>query len=280
MRNAIRQLTQLSDKTLWKIAVVAGVLAMLGVGIYLTEVWRDSSFQNQPVYVVVATRNMNPQTELLPSDLDIVSVPRKYLQPAAIQQLPDAIGRVAATAIPQGTQLTLATTLTPSAHAGIAASIPVGKRAVSIAVDEVNGVAGLIKPGNFVDCMLTLDFGDDSGSRFTTLTLLEKIPVMAVNRDLFPPAVLPPKSKTQSSGEALFADTRGDRSLITVAVSPEESEMLMLAQESGRVHMALRSQEETAITNPAPMTLEQLTKMRGIVRPRMRPAYMEYKGGR
>ncbi len=279
MQSAMKRLSQLSDKTLWKIAIAAGVLAMLGVGIYLTELWRESSFKNQPVYVVVATRNMNPQTEFLPSDLDLVSVPRKYLQPAAIQQIPDAIGRVAATAIPQGSQLTLATTLAPSAHAGIAASIPVGKRAVSIAVDEVNGVAGLVKPGNFVDCMLTLDFGDDSGSRFTTFTLLEKIPVMAVNRDFFPPAVVPPKSKSQNGIESLSAE-RSDRSLITVAVSPEESEMLMLAQESGRVHLALRSQEETAITNPAPMTLDQLTKMRGIVRPRMRPAYMEYKGGR
>lgn len=277
MQRAMNRLTQLSDKALWKIAVGAAALAVVGVGIYLTELWRDSAFQNQPVYVVVATRNINPQTEFLPSDLDIVSVPRKYLQPAAIQQLPDAIGRVAATAIPQGTQLTLATTLSPSAHAGIAASIPVGKRAVSVAVDEVNGVAGLVKPGNFVDCMLTLDFGDDSGSRFTTFTLLEKIPVMAVNRELFPPAVVPPKSQIQNE---LTAGEHSDRSLVTVAVSPEESEMLMLAQESGRVHLALRSQEETAIINPAPMTIDQLTKMRGIVRPRMRPAYMEYKGGR
>lgn len=277
MQRAISQLKQLSDKTLWKIAIVAGALAMLAAGIYLAEVWRDAAFQNQPVYVVVATRNVNPQTEFLPSDLELVSVPRKYLQPAAIQSLPEAIGRVAATAIPQGSQLTLATTLAPSAHAGIAASIPVGKRAVSVAVDEVNGVAGLVKPGNFIDCMLTLDFGDDSGSRFTTFTLLEKIPVMAVNRDLFPPAVVPPKTKVTND---VANNDRSDRALVTVAVSPEESEMLMLAQESGRVHLALRPQEDVTATNPVPMTLEQLTKMRGIVRPRMRPAYMEYRGGR
>jgi pilus assembly protein CpaB len=279
MQHTLKRLTQLSDKALWKIAIAAGVLAMLGVGIYLTDLWRESSFQNQPVYVVVATRMISPQTELLPSDLDLVSVPRKYLQPAALQQLPEAIGRVAATAIPQGSQVTQATTLSPRAHAGIAASVPVGKRAVSIAVDEVNGVAGLIKPSNFVDCMLTLDFGDDSGSRFTTFTLLEKIPVMAVNHDLLPPAVNPPKPKSQNAND-MAGPERSDRMLVTVAVSPEESEMLMLAQESGRVHLALRSQEDVAATNPAPMTLDQLTKMRGIVRPRMRPAYMEYRGGR
>lgn len=275
MRHTLTQLKQLSDKQLWKIAIGAAIAAAMAAGIYLTELWRDASFQNQPVYVVVATRNMNPQTEFLPSDLERVSVPRKYLQPAAIQSLPEAVGRIAATAIPQGSQVTLATTLGPSAHAGIAASIPVGKRAVSIAVDEVNGVAGLVKPGNWVDCMLTLDFGDDSGSRFTTFTLLEKVPVMAVNRELFPPAVMPPKSTNDAAG-----NDHSDRSLVTVAVSPEESEMLMLAQESGRVHLALRPQEDSVATNPAPMTLEQLTKMRGIVRPRMRPSYMEYRGGR
>lgn len=273
-----RIINQFSDKKLGIIAGGAAVVAALAVAIFISGVWRDSNFQSQPVFVVVAARNISPQTEILATDVELVSVPRRYLQPAAIQQLDQVVGRLAATAIPQGTQVTLATTLSPSAKNGIAGTLPAGKRAVSIAVDEVNGVAGLVRPGNFVDCLLTVDFGDDAGSRFTTLTLLEQIPVIAVNHTLFSPSVQPqgPKEKTAASHTS---DDSG-RQMVTVAVSPEEAATIMLAQESGRVHLTLRPQDDAASATVVPITLDKLTQLRGVVRPRSRPAYLEYRGGR
>lgn len=273
-----RIITQLSDKKLGLIAGSAAGVAAIAMVIFTSGVWRAHNFQSQPVFVVVATRNIPPQTEILVSDVTLQSVPRRYLQPAAIQQADQAVGRIAATAIPQGTQVTLATTLSPSARNGIAGTLPAGKRAVSIAVDEVNGVAGLVRPGNFVDCLLTVDFGDDAGSRFTTLTLLEQVPVIAVNRNIFPPAVQPPGPVEKSAASPASDD--GGRQLVTVAVSPEESATLMLAQESGRVHLVLRPQDDAASASVAPVTLDKLTQMRGVVRPRSRPAYQEYRGGR
>lgn len=273
-----RIVTQFSDRKLGLIAGGAAVVAALAIAIFISSVWRDSRFQSQPVFVVVASRNIPPQTEILASDVALVSVPRRYLQPAAIQQLEQSEGRIAATAIPQGSQVTLATTLSPSARNGIAGMLPAGRRAVSIAVDEVNGVAGLVRPGNFVDCLLTVDFGDDAGSRFTTLTLLEQVPVIAVNHSIFPPAVQPPASKEKSAA-SLSSDDSG-RQMVTVAVSPEEAATLMLAQESGRVHLVLRPQEDEASANAPPVTLDKLTQLRGVVRPRSRPAYLEYRGGR
>lgn len=271
-------INRLTDNKLGLIAGGAAVLAALAVLIFSAGLWRDQSFQNQPVYAVVAARNIPPQTEILPSDVELLSLPRRYLQPAAVQQLDEAVGRVAATAIPQGTQVTLATTLSPTAKAGIAGSLPTGHRAVTIAVDEVNGVAGLVRPGNFVDCLLTLDLGDDAGSRFTTFSLLEHIPVIAINRDIFPPAVQPPRGKEKSG--MVPASDEGGRQLVTVAVSPDAAATLMLAQESGRVHLTLRPQEDSELAGVAPLTLDKLTQMRGVVRPRSRPAYMEYRGGR
>lgn len=273
-----RIINQFSDKKLGLIAGGAAVVAALAAAIFISGVWRDSHFQSQPVFVVVAARNILPQTEILASDVELMSVPRRYLQPAAVQQQDQAVGRVAATAIPQGTQVTLATTLSPSAKNGISGTLPAGKRAVSIAVDEVNGVAGLVRPGNFVDCLLTVDFGDDAGSRFTTLTLLEQIPVIAVNHTIFPPAVQPPGPKEKSAATSQSDDS--GRQMVTVAVSPEEAATIMLAQESGRVHLTLRPQDDVASATVAPVTLDKLTQLRGVVRPRSRPAYQEYRGGR
>lgn len=273
-----RIITQFSDKKMGLIAGGAALVAGVATAIFISGVWREHDFQSQPVFVIAAARTISPQMEILASDVKLVSVPRRYLQPAAIQQLDQGVGRIAATAIPEGTQLTLATTLSPSAKNGIAGTLPAGKRAVSIAVDEVNGVAGLVKPGNFVDCLLTVDFGDDAGSRFTTLTLLDQVPVIAVNRNIFPPAVQPPGPKEKSVASPASDDS--GRQLVTVAVSPEEAATLMLAQESGRVHLALRPQDDAASANVAPVTLDKLTQLRGVVRPRSRPSYMEYRGGR
>lgn len=273
-----RIVTQFSDKKLGLIAGGAAVVAAVAVAVFVSGLWRDHRFQGQPVFVVVAVRNIPPQTEILASDVELQSVPRRYLQPAAIQQAEQAVGRIAATAIPQGSQVTLATTLSPGAKNGIAGTLPAGRRAVSIAVDEVNGVAGLVRPGNFVDCLFTVDFGDDAGSRFTTLTLLEQVPVIAVNRNIFPPAVQPPGLKEKSAGAPTSDDT--GRQMVTVAVSPSDAATLMLAQESGRVHLALRPQDDAATANVGPVTLDKLTQMRGVVRPRSRPAYQEYRGGR
>lgn len=273
-----RIVTQFSDKKLGLIAGGAAAVAAVALAIFISGLWRDHRFQGQPVFVVIAARNISPQAEILASDLELVSVPRRYLQPAAVQQLDQAVGRIAATAIPQGTQVTLATTLSPSAKNGIAGTLTEGKRAVSIAVDEVNGVAGLVRPGNFVDCLLTVDFGDDAGSRFTTLTLLEQVPVIAVNRNIFPPVVQPSGAKEKTT-MSLPSDDIG-RQLVTVAVSPSDAATLMLAQESGRVHLVLRPQDDGASATVAPVTLDKLTQMRGVVRPRSRPAYLEYRGGR
>jgi len=269
-------LNRLTEKNLWMIVLAAGVIAALSVVVFLSGLWRQYQFQSQPVYVVMAARNIAPQTEILAGDVVLQSVPRRYAPPAAIQQLVAAVGRIAATAIPEGTVLTLATTMAPTAKAGIAGSLPPGKRAVSIAVDDVNGVAGLIRPGNFVDCLLTVDFGDDVGSRFTTLTLLENIPVIAINHNLFPPAVSPQEGKAKK----FTSDDHEGRQMVTVAVSPDAAATLMLAQESGRIHLTLRPQSDPEMSHVAPMTLDRMTQMRGVVRPRSRPAYMEYRGGR
>lgn len=271
-----RFINQLSDKKLGLIAGTAALVAALTVSVFIGGLWRDHQFQNQPVFVVVAARNIPAQAEIQVGDVELVSVPRRYIQPAAIQQLSQAAGRVAATAIPLGSQVTLATTLTLNAKSGIAGALQAGKRAVTIAVDEVNGVAGLVKPGNFVDCLWTVDLGDDAGSRFTTLTLLEQVPVLAINRDIFSPAVQGPTGKDKSAATSEAAG----RQLVTVSVSAENAAILMLAQESGRIHLALRPQEDTANLATAAITLDKLTQMRGIVRPRARPAYLEYKGGR
>lgn len=257
-------------------AVGAAVLAMTLAVIYFSEIARRYSYEQEPVWVVVATHDIRNQQELLPSDVALQSVPRRYVQPGALRQLERAVGLITTTSIPSGSQITVALTLPPSAHAGLAGLLSAGQRAVTVAVDDVNGVAGFLRPGNRVDCLMTLDFGNEMSSQFTTFTVLSDVPILAVNRTVTPPALEPPTKS--ASSEIADAGSSG-RQLVTVAVSADDAQMLLLAQESGRMHLLLRPQEEPTASTPEPMTLERLTRMRNMVRLRARPTYTEYRGG-
>lgn len=102
----------------------------------------------------------------------------------------------------------------------IVQSIAAGSRAMAIKVDAVTAVGGLVTPGDFVDILLTR--GDDSG--LVTDTILRKVKVLAVD---------------QSSDET--TEVPDVAATVTVEVTPEEGQVLALAQRAGTMSLALRT---------------------------------------
>jgi pilus assembly protein CpaB len=102
----------------------------------------------------------------------------------------------------------------------IVQSIAPGARAMAIKVDAVTAVGGLVTPGDFVDILLTR--GDDSG--LVTDTILRKVKVLAVD---------------QSSDET--TEVPDVAATVTVEVSPDEGQILALAQRAGIMSLALRT---------------------------------------
>jgi len=106
----------------------------------------------------------------------------------------------------------------------IVQSIAAGARAMAIKVDAVTAVGGLVTPGDFVDILLTR--GDDSG--LVTDTILRKVKVLAVD---------------QSSDET--TEVPDVAATVTVEVTPEEGQVLALAQRAGTMSLALRTPTST-----------------------------------
>jgi pilus assembly protein CpaB len=105
---------------------------------------------------------------------------------------------------------------------GVAAIIGSKKRAVTVKVDKVIGVAGFVHPGNRVDVLVTMAKGKDA-EPFTKM-VLENILVLAAG----------PERENTKGKEPAMVD------VITLEVTPEEAEKLSLSAIQGKMQLALR----------------------------------------
>ena len=117
------------------------------------------------------------------------------------------------------------------AGVGLAPLIPEGKRAVAIAINQVTGVSGYINPGSDVDILLTGT--PKGGAEQITTTVLENVTVLSTGHRL----QMDPNGKPQNVP------------VLNMLLTPNESELLTLATQAGRIHLVLRNpmdEEETA----------------------------------
>jgi len=217
---------KLSTKGLIAIALVFSLLAAVLVYSFLKGLADQTAKQGLPV--VVAKADVPPKTRLTAEMLQVVNVPAEYIQPGAVQELDKAVGIVAREQIVAGEQVTQRRLLLEGKSAGFTGIIPPDKRAVSVAVTEVTGVAGLVKPGDYVDVIVTFDtniLGEHLSQIF-----LQNVRVLAANRDTEAAAAEAGKKET----------TTNTKMTVTLAVSPEEATRLTVADEKGKIRLVLR----------------------------------------
>jgi pilus assembly protein CpaB len=110
--------------------------------------------------------------------------------------------------------------------AGLVTRISPGKRAMAIRINDVSGVAGLIQPNSRVDIMLTstLTSGDKTAKMF-----MSNMRVLAINTTVH----------NSEDGRPIPGTTA------TLEVTPEEGELLGVAQSQGTIQLILRGYGET-----------------------------------
>lgn len=112
----------------------------------------------------------------------------------------------------------------------LAAVIAPNKRAVTVRVNDVVGVAGFLLPGNEVDVLATKKIN----KKYITDTVLKKIKVLAVDQ-----------TKSTNKNEPVIVRA------VTLEASPAEAETLVKAREEGTIQLTLRNPLEN-LKPPAP----------------------------
>jgi pilus assembly protein CpaB len=115
----------------------------------------------------------------------------------------------------------------------LALKTPVGKRAVTVMVDSLSAVGGLLNAGDFVDVIAQLNTPSQNADKKTvTAMIFQDLQVLAVNTNLNDPGAY----DDQQAAAALK---------ITFAVDPQEAGLLSFANKNGTLELALRSPDES-----------------------------------
>lgn len=275
------------------LSVVMGVLAVIMMTVYINS--RESSLLQLSAMrdVLVTTQDVLAQSVIDERMLQRIQVPAKYVQPQAIADPRDLIGRVVAVPIPRGAQV-LGTYLENAGEMALAYEVPRGRRAVTIAVTDITGVGGLVRPGNFVDIMGTFEFGRPistnggrtqyADERTETRVLMQNTQVVAVGRnhrgDRATQAAVGVTMAEQARIDAEQARERQRETRnVTVLVGPEQAQQLVLAQEIGTLTLSLRSNLDAGqVVDLGSLDPFGLLKVQMPVKPRAQPVWRELRG--
>lgn len=223
-------------------AIILGMVAMVGVRTIIETYRQKNIEQRTDVTVLVAARSLPEGTAIMPKHVNRVprpaaSVPRLAL---TARDFDSHRGRPLRQKVREGDILLSSHFWEAGEHAKFESEIQGGERAVTIAVDQITGVAGLLLPGSRVDVLAT--FAVNAGgmsaqaqTNFITRTLLSHVRILAVDQQTSP-------------GERLARAGRrtgGTYSSVTLAVSPSEAQILTLAQSQGQGMLTLTLRNPT-----------------------------------
>ncbi len=238
------------------VALVLGGVAAVMAANYLDDARTTIEAEGEAVKVLVAVEDIPrglTAEELLARELIVLEeVPRRFVAAGATSSERAIEGQVLAAALTAGEQITRSRFEYPSS-AGLAYSIPGDYVAISIPVDEIDGVAGLVKPGDHIALYVTFSPGPDGEADLTRL-LIADTKVLASGGALR--AEAPAEEEAGSGG--VFTTSRSDSGseetkevprTLTIAVSAADAERVVFAEETGEVWCALLP--ATALEPPA-----------------------------
>ncbi len=174
--------------------------------------------------IMAAERDLMLGATIKKTDVKSVGVLEKDIPTGAIFSAEQVVGRVVLLPISKNEPLTTMRISSANGLDAITSSIPAGYRAVSVPINDVSGVSGLVQPGSKVDVLFTRP---GNMAEAITSTILQNIKVLAVGHSLFPNQAVDPKA-TKMPVAALL-------------VTPEQAQKLELAKNEGKISLSLRN---------------------------------------
>lgn len=204
-------------------AVLFGLLAAFGVYWYVDSIEKNL---DQTVYaqVIVPKENISANTKVTRDMFEYKQIPANYVHPSAVKD-PGEIDGAITKSILIAEEPLLAGKLVKQDQFedGLAYQIKQGYRAVTIPINLVSGLSGMVKQGDFVDIIVTINDGNQSVSTY----VLQNITVLAADNVM-----------ERRTGNA---PTDLERKTLTLEVRPNDAPRLVLASEEGSLRLLLRS---------------------------------------
>lgn len=218
------------------IAILSGLVAVL-----LASRWLTQQSSNGVAHVAVASTEISLGQRLTPEMFKLVDWPASSTPTGAFDDIAKLDGRVVKTSLMRGEPVLEGKLAPLGTKGGLSAVIGEGRRAITVRVNDVIGVAGFALPGNFVDIIVnTQKEGERNNNVDQNISkiVLERILVLAVAQEV---------GRDDTKPRVVNA--------VTLEVTPEQAEKLDLARSVGSLSLALRNQ-----IDPLPGTTIGATK--------------------
>jgi len=229
-----------SSKTLLLLAIVLGLVTAVLVGIYLKglDSGGSSASGGPTLNIVVAAQDIPALTRITGDMVTVKALPSDSVLAGTFHTTNQVVGQVTQVDLAAGEQV-IAPRIAPTGEAAqetlgantpLSLVVPEGKRAFSIYSSRVAAVGGLVRPGDYIDVVLSGAKTGEGSQDFLTpgaaCYLLQDVQVLAVDENL---------KGASASGEAnaiTAAPNAGDAHSTTVAVTADEAWWLAAAQQN------------------------------------------------
>ncbi|MDP2675269.1 MAG: Flp pilus assembly protein CpaB [Dehalococcoidia bacterium] len=259
-----------TNRALILLGLFLGLVSAALVVVYLSKA-NDSGGGNVSggavTPVVVASQGIPAGTRVTADMVTLKSISSDAILPDVFRKTKDVVGQVTRVPLVSGEQV-IPSKVTPTGAAiadvenpPLAYVIPEGMRAVSVEVSSVIGASGLIRPGDYVDVILTVQVqggaaGQSAGQSTSTRdqlarTVLQNALVLSIDQSVARPGA---GGSDTSSPPAQDGTSNADASTVTLAVSPVHGEVLTVAETcgksfGGRLALALRPFGESGLVD-------------------------------
>ena len=238
-------------------AIVLGILAAVGVRMYLERTKTDIIGGEKRVTIAVARQTLNKAQELKDSDIRSVDVQATAVtdQHILYDQRKRYLNQPLNRKVTAGRPIMKNYLLAADADFPDTSIRGENMRAMTLGTDQISGVAGLISPGNRVDIIGTFRVpaaGTGGGAQASTKTetkvIARSVEILAVDN-------------RTSNRVPVHAGRRGAQldsgySSVTVLVTPQEALVLTFAQNTGKISFAMRRSGDTAMTETRPALVD------------------------
>ena len=204
----------------------------------------------QPQKIVVAAADIPIGSTIKESQLRVVSWPKDSIPPGSSQRTEQLVNRMAIRPITSGDAVTEAKLKPKEGAAGsgfMTYVVPQGHRAVTVAVNEVAGVAGFLTPSDRIDVIVTTPVPDNEKESVSKI-ILENVPVLATGQ-----------VTDHKEGKPVVVPT------VTLDLLPEDAEKIVLSSSKGSLQLLLRNFSDIARVETRGATIAKV--LTGVERP-------------
>lgn len=235
------------------LGAILAVAAGLGTFMFLGSQGGTTLSTDVPTSaVVVMAHDVGARTRLTADDLEVVQLPTVAVHPLSYTSVDGVVGRFAADDLVQGQQILPPDISDDVLGGGLAQLVPVGERALSIAISNATAAGGLVSPGDHIDVIAI--FTQDVAGKDGTAIVAQNVEVLAISQVVLGDNVDKSREAAASSSPQAVSAT------VTVAVSMEDAQRISLAESFGDLRVFLRNPDDNSEPVAVPLNLDSVAR--------------------